>query len=789
MPNDLSKDVYIEPAPGEGLGIDYKRVIYRATRFWYIIILSVLMGLLIAFLANRYTTRIYPVTASLIVKEADDISGAELLYNNPLLNFKRNYLNETYILKSYPLVQRVIEDLSFDVSFYQEGNILTTEAYGEVPIRVVPIRDSITKECNFDFMLLSKSEFSLRSRSENDDVGTEKFVFGDTVRYGGFIGAFLVDDLREVGELVSQPLIFTYSPPINIATRYVENLKAEWAEEGAGVVNLSISGSNPKKEKDFLTGLIAQYQNNDLEIKNETASRTVEFISDQLEAISDSLHNVERRLERFKDKNVITDLKGEALRLYEKVEQIEAQKAQLNISRNYYRYLIDYIQRNQDLHQIILPSSVGIVDPILTALVSKMNETQMDIKMLGKSENPLVTEGIRRINEMKKDIVESVKNQESTDNIKLEFLNKQIAEIEKQLSRLPLAERTLVSIQRNYALQENLYIYLLQKRSEAAISKASNTSDIVLVNPPRAGQQVAPKTKLNYFLFGCLGLALPICVFVLIEVFDNRIQSKEDIEKITSIPFIGGVGHKKSENNLAVFNQPKSVISESFRALRSNLNYFIGHKDQGVFLITSSISGEGKTFTTVNLASVLALSGKRTLIVGADMRRPKLSDDFDLPNDVGLSTFLAKLADFKAVRKKTKFENLDIISGGPVPPNPSELLLTGRMRLFIEEAKEQYDYIIIDTPPLALVTDAFELVPYADHTLFLIRQNYTPKSLLKATEDFYKNGKLKKISIVLNDILKSGPGYGYGYGYSYGYGNGYAYYGAKKNENGLEYYQ
>jgi uncharacterized protein involved in exopolysaccharide biosynthesis len=481
--------------------------------------LSLIMALVGAFLVNRYSTKIYPVTASLIVKEADDISGAELLYNNPLLNFQRNYLNEIYILKSYPLVQRVIEDLKFDVTFYREGNILTTETYEYVPIDIIPIRDSIDGPINFDFELINEDQFKVKTSTEADSDRWKVFTFGDTIRFAGFAGVFRLTDTKNLNRIRNSILIFSYTPAEEVAKRYIQALDAEWAEEGAGVINLSINGSNPEKASDFMTRLIIQYQDNDLKIKNEAATRTVEFISEQLEGISDSLRLVERELERFKDKNVVTDLKGEALRLYEKIEEFEGQKAQLNISKSYYNYLIDYIERNQDLHQIILPSSVGITDPILSSLVAKMNELQLDIKLLGKRENPLVAEGIRRINEMKKDIIESVRNQLSTDRIKLDFINKQVSEIEKQLGYLPLAERTLVAIQRNYALQENLYIFLLQKRSEAAISKASNASDIIVVNPPRFAGPISPKVNRNYFIGGLLGLRPAHSCFCIVRVF------------------------------------------------------------------------------------------------------------------------------------------------------------------------------------------------------------------------------------------------------------------------------
>lgn len=773
-----------------GLGIDTKRLLFRIIRFWYIIVLSVLLFQSIAYVKNRYSVRIYPTSASLIVKEAEEISGGELLYNNPLVNFRRNYLNELYILKSYPLIQDVVEDLNFDVSVYRQGSILKTEAYKDLPFEIYTDRSRSIKSHTFILKILSDTEFSLEDGKEEKTFESKKFRFSDSISIGEYKGFIRISDKKQLNSAINEPLIFVYTPSIIVAESYVNSLKAEWAEEGAGIINLSINGPNQRKSKDFLSGLIARYQDNDLENKNLTASRTVDFITDQLVGIGDSLTKVENQLEQFRDKNVVTDLNGEALRLYQNLEVLDLQKVQLSVSKSYYEYLIDYIQKDQNMDQIILPSSVGINDPILTNLISKMNEAQYGVRMSTKIENPSVQEAIKGVQQLKKDVIESVRNQESADNIRLQFLNRQINEIEKVLNSLPATQRNLVSIQRNYTLLENLHIFLLQKRSEAAISKASNTSDILIVNPPKSGAAIYPKSRVNYIIALVVGLCLPLFVFSLIEFFDNRIQSREDIEKLTSIPFIGGVGHKKdNSNNLEVFTHPKTVIAESFRALRSNLNFFLNKKDKAVFMITSSISGEGKTFTSINLASVLALSGKKTLIVGADMRRPKLYDDFGLSNDLGLSTYLAGLSTIEQVIQHTNFENLDLVSGGPVPPNPSELLLTSRMDDFLKDAKLLYDFIIIDTPPLAIVTDAFVLSPYADHTLFLVRQDYTPKDLLKTAQDFFSSGKLTNVSIVFNDIYRSGPGYGYGYNYNYGYGYGYGYVYRGKKSEGQSYYE
>jgi len=768
--------------------IDLKRIVYRAGQYWYIVLASFLFGVGIAYFKTRYAVPIYPVSASIVIKEKEEATEGKLLYNNPLVSGFRNYLNELYIIRSYPLIERTLRDINFGVAFYTEGNVLTTEVY-DIPIDTHIINDSDVGNANFYFKYLDNNRFQL---IEHDDIEKNKgaiYNFGDTISRDGLSIVFEPkpgsDQPLEVGSLY----LFTYTSPNQLAGSYVSRLSATWAEEGAGVINLSITGSNPKKEVDFLRGLIRHYQLYDLNKKNEAATRTIDFITGQLSGISDSLHNVEQQLERFKDQNVLMDLSGEAKRLYEKLTPLEAQKVELNVKRNYYKYLTDYIQSAENLDQIILPSSVGISDGILNSLMSRMIDIQLQIKMNGKPNNPMVSESKRLIGEIKQDIIESVRNQKMADQIKQEYLDKQINELNRQLNYLPLAERKLVSIQRNYSLLENLYIFLLQKKAEASISKASSTADIDIVNPPMViGGAVTAKPFSNYLLGILFGIGIPFAVFFVMEAFNTKIQSREDVEKVTTIPFIAGVGHKRGENNLEVLTAPKSSIAESFRALRSNLNYFLAKRDNAVFLITSSISGEGKTFTSVNLASVFALSEKKTVIIGADMRKPKIYQDFNLSNETGLSSYLAGLSNFDTIVQATANPFLDLISGGPVPPNPSELLMNAKMEEFLAEAKKRYDYVIIDTPPLAIVTDAFLLSAYADHTLFLVRQNYTPKVLLRTADDFYISGKFKNMSIVLNDIYRSGPGYGYGYNYGYGYGYGYGVLRSRKKDGSHGYY-
>ncbi len=780
-----------QPQGQQGFTLDFKRVLSRAIRFWYIVVISFVVALSIAFYQNRYTQKVYPVSASIIIREMQETGGAELLYKNSLIDPYRNYLNEPYIIRSYPLIEKVVRDLNFHVTFYREGYFMTSEAYNYMPVTAAWCNPDEVKAGQFIFKINDETHFSLAGFSDEGSKGTAPvFSLGDSIQFNEYSLCIKRLPDRSLKSFIGVPFLLVIQNPRSVAGGYIGRLKVEWAEVGSGVINLNLTGTNPEKEIDFLNGLITAYRESDLEKKNETADRTIAFIRQQLVDIKDSLRVVEYQLERFGNSSRVKDMSADAQRFLAKAEAFEIQKAELLIRQNYYQYLNEYLSKSENnLDQVILPSAVGLSDPVLGSLLSKMVELQLEIKLYldhERGKNPLVIGKTERIREIKQSVLESVKTLKSTDKIKMDFLNKQLNEIEKQLSSLPASERQLIAVQRNYSLLENLYVYLMQKLSEASISEASNTSDIIPVDPPMKGSAISPVPVRNYTIASIIGLVIPLVIFVLFEIINNKVQSKEDIDKMSSIPFIGGVGHNSSGNNLTVKQRPKSGVAESFRAMRSNLNYFTGNKTKQVFMVSSSISGEGKTFTTINLATVFSLSGKKTLIVGADMRRPKIFEDFNRGNEVGLSTFLSGISDFNQVIQDTEIENLFLVSGGPVPPNPSELLLTDRFETFIKNAIEQFDFVIIDTPPLALVTDAFVISKYVAHTVFVLRQNYSPKAFISSINEYYQSGKLKNMSILLNDIYKSGLGYGYGQGYAYhyGYSYGYGYGSKKKNQQG-----
>jgi capsular exopolysaccharide synthesis family protein len=385
---------------------------------------------------------------------------------------------------------------------------------------------------------------------------------------------------------------------------------------------------------------------------------------------------------------------------------------------------------------------------------------------------------------VKKVLLENIATAKSSLQFDLAMVNSKINETESTIKQLPEDQQELIKIKRKYDLSDNIYSTFLQKRSEADIVKAASLSDIHFIDPAKdiGGGLIGPKTSVNYVLALFLGLLIPLLFVFAIFFINNSIQNTEDINKLTKIPLIGVIGLSKENSNLAVFEKPKSALSESFRAIRSSLQFL--YKQQKVdgaktLMITSSVSGEGKTFCSLNIATVFALSEKKTVIIGLDLRKPKMFEEFSISNEIGVVNYLIKQKTLDEIIIPTHIPFLDVIVSGPIPPNPAELIMSDGMKEMIDELKKKYDYIILDTPPVGLVSDALELAQYCDVTLYIVRQNFTKKDMITLLNNRVKRGELNNTSIILNGFqnkAKYGAGYGYGYGYGYGsttYSNGY----------------
>jgi capsular exopolysaccharide synthesis family protein len=385
----------------------------------------------------------------------------------------------------------------------------------------------------------------------------------------------------------------------------------------------------------------------------------------------------------------------------------------------------------------------------------------------------------RQINAVKAVLLENITSTKSLKNRELNEINRELSEYESEIRRLPKEQQQLLSIQRRFDLSSQAYNLFLSKRSEAGLVKAANVSDVQVIDPAKdiGGGQIGPNNQLNYVMATVFGFFIPFVFVFLIVFFDNKVHTTQDIIRLSPIPLLGVIGKGKIGENLIVLQKPKSAVAESFRAIRASLQFMYkkrGLEGSKTVLITSTIGGEGKTFCSINIASVFALSEKRTVLLGLDLRKPKIFDDFKINNNVGVVNYLINEASVNDIVQKTSVPHLDVITSGPIPPNPSELLISDRMDELMDELSQQYDYIVLDSPPLALVADSLELVKYADATIYVVRQNFTKKGMLSIINEKYKTGEVKHISFVLNYFQQKGR-YGYGYDNSYGYGYGYGF--------------
>ncbi|HRH65661.1 MAG TPA: polysaccharide biosynthesis tyrosine autokinase, partial [Bacteroidia bacterium] len=450
-------------------------------------------------------------------------------------------------------------------------------------------------------------------------------------------------------------------------------------------------------------------------------------------------------------------------------------------------YLYTYVANNKDVEELA-PSSLGNPDPLLIDLITKLKELQSKRKSLayGSSnrQSPAIKIIDQQIEQTKKALVENINNLRNITKVNLTSINSELVRYEGSIRKIPNIERELLGIQRNFSVNENIYLYLLQKKAETGIAKATAVSDNKVLDAASINDiPVIPNTKAVLIITLMLALIVPIILIILQGYIKNTISNKEDIEKMSKIPVIGVVGHHNTGERLVVSSKPKSSITEAFRSIRANLMFF-GLADQHkIVLITSSVGGEGKSFSSLNLAAVLSLQNHRVIIIGMDLRKPQLVQDLGIRNDIGVSNYLIGKVKLEEVIQHTSIENLDIIPSGPVPPNPAELLAKKETHKLLDELREKYDYIIIDTPPVGIVSDAMMLMNLADINIFILRENYSKKEYMKTINEYYTQGKIKNLCVLLNDA-GTNHRYGYGYGYSYGY-HGYGYYDEEQRKKGF----
>lgn len=776
-------------------GFDFKDFLIKIGSYWKWFLISLLISFTIAYQVNIRKEKIYGMETLIAVKEESNplfTSNTSLVFNWGGTSDQVQTISTTLQSRSHNEI--VVDKLQYYINYLVQGKYNLVDAYGAVPFYVNIDKSKGQLAGNLiGIKFLSENEYEIRIPFENQSVSiltySNNSYSNTNVETGDFVKKY------KVGEQLSLPFLnwklqIKENPGFYKGNEYFvqfngfdetvsryKGINVRSDDKGGSIITLGMQGTNKARLVEYLNATVKMLIKRQLDSKNQFATNTIAFIDSTLVAMESQLKETGDELKSFrKDKNIF-DIEEGGAKFSDKALEFDVKRDEVIRKITYYNSLKAYLKNSVDYSKLPAPTVAGIEDPNIVVNVSKLIalSTQRSEMAYAVKSDKIFKDFDNQMEAVKKVLIENIASAKASLQEDLAMVNSKINQTESAIKKLPEDQQELIKIKRKYDLSDNIYSTFLQKRSEADIVKAANLSDIHFIDPAKdvGGGLIGPKTSVNYVLALFLGILIPLLFVFGIFFINNAIQNTEDISKLTKIPIIGVVGINKDDSSLAVYEKPKSALSESFRAIRSSLQFL--YKKQNVdgaktLMITSSVSGEGKTFCSINIATVFALSEKKTVIIGLDLRKPKLFDEFNLSNEVGVVNYLIKQKSVDEIINHTQIPFLDVILSGPIPPNPSEMILSESMGELISELKKKYDYIILDTPPVGLVSDALELAQYCDVTLYIVRQNFTKKDMITLLNNRVKRGELDHASIVLNGFANKAK-YGTGYGYGYGYGN------------------
>ncbi len=778
--------------------IDVRNYFLKLLAHWYFFVIAFIIGFSYKYIKDRFVVYTYSSNATLILY--DDLQNTQAAIGSlEMFDTRKNYETEFGVLKSYSLNKIALSELDFDISYFQQQDFRPDiDLYKKTPFLVK--FDSTKKPANYvKYYLKFTSGDKFIIKRGRKDKGSE-IGFGEKYSSGNQEFTIVKNPNLNIDykNLVGKTFYFYKNDFNSLVLSFKNRLNVDLRSPQSSILWLWISGRVPERIVDYLNKLSEVYMRQSLAGKNRIALNTIKFIDEQLKTVMDSLGSVENKLQGIEQSNQALDISKHDEMLFAELERLQEVKKRSEIQENFYKYLERNLSKNDVNTDIISPYLVDIEDVVLETLLTEYQKIKSEQEVLQydvKSNIPQMDILNLKLEQIKKRLQKHINGSQQAVDYNIKETNKSISKLYKKLRKVPAFQREMSNVQRKYKLNDNIYTFLLEKRTEAGMTMASNSPGAKILDVAMYKNVVRnnpAKNSAAKIILICL--IIPIIIIEIKSFFNNKIIDRSDVEKQTSIPILSSISHNETKSDLPVHEFPKNPVSESFRLLKTNLKYLLMDKENAVISVNSTVSGEGKTFCSSNLSILFAMLHKKVLLIGLDLRKPRLHLPFGNNNKIGLSTYLIGANSLDEVIFSTEIENLSLLPSGPIPPNPAELIESEKMSNLILKLKKEYDYIIIDTAPVAHVTDALLISKFTDSNLFVIRQNHSTKNVVKVIEELHTTKKMHNMGLVINDVnpsmifgLKYGYGFAYGYSYGYGYGQELSkgYYDNDSNEEGF----
>jgi tyrosine-protein kinase Etk/Wzc len=771
----------LEESP-KGERVDFIQLFFKYICYWKWFVVSMALCLVVAIVYLKTAIQTYQINAKILLKDdqkgggsaADNMSAFQ---NLGLFNIKSNVDNELEILKTSDLVELAVRKLGLYAQYLEIGSFSEKDLYGkDCPISVRlsdTVLDGLHQTINFEVNVQPSGKYLFTGEYKNQAYSI-KATKADSLVVLPFGVLYIASGRYKPIE--SMDIDVTLKAPSVVAKKMLGQLDLDLTSKTTTVVNMTFRTSNQQRGTDFVNACIEAYNEEDMQDRNMVANNTNTFLNERLSSLGGELSNVEKQVENFKQSEGLTDISSQSQLFIQQTGNYEQQRLEIGTQLSIISDLEAYINKRENRYQL-LPAGTGVENANLNILINEYNSQLLERKRLSRiasESNQAMIDLDDQIQALYKTVQYSVSNEKRNLLISEQDIQQRESQNANRIKSIPRQEREYTEISRQQGIQSQLYLFLLQKKEENALSMTAVVPKAKVIDKPSSSESpISPRRNLVLLIFFTLGLLFPLIGLKIRELLRYQIENKEELEKLSEVPILGEVPRKEEQGNIVIREGSKDEFAEMFRLLRTNLMFVLNTPSKKVINVVSSIGGEGKTFITINLAISLALLHKKVLIVSLDLRKPKLSDYIGLDNKTGMSLYLSGHLDRnKLICPSNIHSNLFVITAGPIPPNPNELLAESELDELIAFCKDQFDYIVIDTAPIGAVSDSLILNRLADVNLYIVRADYTPKKNILDATDIFKKQRLNNMYFVLNssDLRKSAYAYRYGYGNKYGYG-------------------